>query len=130
MRFKVDENLPEEAAQLLRRAGYDASTVLGQNMGGESDPDLSLVCQREQRALITLDLGFADIRTYPPKEYFGLLVLRLKRQDKMHVVGTVERLLPMQYRAARKPALDRRRRTCEDQRLDVDQRRPDKAMQS
>jgi predicted nuclease of predicted toxin-antitoxin system len=93
VRFKVDENLPEETAVLLRRAGYDASTVLDQEMEGESDKDLSLACQREQRALITLDLGFADIRTFPPKEYYGLLVLRLKRQDKIHVIGTIERLL-------------------------------------
>jgi hypothetical protein len=30
MRFKVDENLPAEVAQLLRAAGHDALTVVDQ----------------------------------------------------------------------------------------------------
>ncbi len=44
---------------------------------------------------MTLDLGFADIRTYPPGEYHGLIVLRLKRQDKAYVIDTLEQLLPI-----------------------------------
>jgi hypothetical protein len=64
-------------------------------MGGELDPDVASLCRREQRALITLDLGFADIRTYPPREYPGLIVLRPRRQSKMHVVSVFEQVLPM-----------------------------------
>jgi Domain of unknown function (DUF5615) len=33
MRFKIDENLPIEVAELLRAAGHDALTVLDQNLG-------------------------------------------------------------------------------------------------
>jgi predicted nuclease of predicted toxin-antitoxin system len=33
MKFKTDENLPIQAAELLRDAGYDALTVLEQGMG-------------------------------------------------------------------------------------------------
>lgn len=95
MKFKTDENLPEEAAELLRSAGYDAVTVAEQGIGGEPDPDLASICQQEQRALVTLDLGFSDIRAYPPEEYHGLVVLRLKRQDKAHVVEMLERLVPV-----------------------------------
>lgn len=49
---------------------------------------------RQQRTLLTLDVGFADIRTYPPDEYPGLIVLRLNRQDKPHVLATTEQPLP------------------------------------
>jgi len=76
MRFKIDENLPVEADQLLVGAGHDAMTVLDQSLGGRPDPDVAAVCQREQRALVTLDLDFSDIRTYPPQDYFGIIVLR------------------------------------------------------
>jgi hypothetical protein len=38
-------------------------------------------------------MGFADIRAYPPQEYAGLIVLRLKQQDKLHVLQVFERLL-------------------------------------
>lgn len=95
MRFKLDENLPAEAARLLRDAGHDAATVLDQEMSGESDRTLATVCRREARALVTLDADFADLRTYPPERYSGLLVLRLRQQDKPHVIGVLRRLIPL-----------------------------------
>jgi predicted nuclease of predicted toxin-antitoxin system len=55
MEFKLDENLPVEAAEVLRRVGYDAVTVLEQNLGGVADPEVASVCQNEGRTLITLD---------------------------------------------------------------------------
>lgn len=51
------------------------------------------MCRAERRALVTIDLDFADIRHYPPGDYFGVVVLRLHRQDKMHVISVVQRLL-------------------------------------
>ena len=129
MRFKVDENLPEETARLLRRAGYDASTVLDQEMEGKSYKDLSLVCQREQRALITLDLGFADIRTCPPKELRSVGTLTetagqdtRHRHDRTVVIGAGNG-------ATSEPAPDRGRRSRQDQSLDMDQRKTDIAIQ-
>lgn len=104
MKFKVDENLPEAAARMLEEAGHDASTIVAQDMAGDPDPDLAAVCQGEQRALVTLDLGFADIRTYPPDEYPGLIVLRPSRQDKPHVLAILGRLLP---RLATEPLVNR-----------------------
>lgn len=85
MKFKLDENLPVEAADLLWKAGHDAVTVVEQHLGGSADSDIAAVCQQEGRVLITLDRDFADIRAYPPGSFCGLIVLRLKRQDKAHV---------------------------------------------
>ena len=95
MRFKVDENLPVEASAILCDAGHDAVTVVGQEMSGAADAEIGLICQEEGRVLVTLDTDFADIRAYPPEDYAGLIVLRLKWQDKTHVLRTVERLLPL-----------------------------------
>jgi predicted nuclease of predicted toxin-antitoxin system len=94
VRFKVDENLPSEAAALLVADGHVALTVLDQQLGGHADPDVAAVCRKEQRALVTLDLDFADIRQYPPGDYFGPVVLRPSRQDKAHVLGVITRVLP------------------------------------
>jgi len=93
MRFKVDENLPIEVADLLSEAGHDAVMVLEQQMGGSDDTEVAAVCREEERILVTLDLDFADIRAYPPSEYPGLVVLRLKQQDKPHVLGVFGRLV-------------------------------------
>jgi predicted nuclease of predicted toxin-antitoxin system len=95
MRFKVDENLPVEVAQLLQDAGHEAVTVLDQRLGGRDDRALATICQQEARALVTLDLDFADIRTYPPAHYAGMVVLRLQRQDKPHVLEVSARVIPL-----------------------------------
>jgi len=93
MKFKVDENLPVEIAGVLEENGHDAVTVFQQQLCGEADSRIFEVCQREKRALVTLDTDFADIKTYPPNELFGLVVFRLKRQDKPYVLSIARNLL-------------------------------------
>jgi predicted nuclease of predicted toxin-antitoxin system len=95
MRFKIDENLPVEVAQRLVAASHDAPTILDQNMSGRPDQDVATICRTEQRALITLDTDFGDIRAYPPDQYFGLLVLRPARQDKATILSLIERIMPL-----------------------------------
>lgn len=95
MKFKVDENLPVEVAALLAQAGHDALTVQDQTLGGRPDPDIAAVCRQEGRAVVTLDLDFADIRAYPPAGYAGIIVLRLARLDKARILVAVQRLLPV-----------------------------------
>jgi predicted nuclease of predicted toxin-antitoxin system len=77
MQFKIDENLHSDAANLLRQHGHDALTVHEQGLRGEADVDIASVCRQEERAIVTLDLDFSDIREYPPEEYYGIVVLRL-----------------------------------------------------
>jgi predicted nuclease of predicted toxin-antitoxin system len=96
MRFKIDENLPQESAELLIQANHDAMTVIAQRMGGGPDPNLATVCNSEGRVLVTLDLDFADIRAYPPAKHPGFIVLRPISQAKSHVLNllrlVIERL--------------------------------------
>jgi len=98
LRFKVDENLPIEVAVVLRNAGFLADTVWDEGLSGASDHDIALVCRQEGRALITLDLDFADIRTYPPEEYAGIIVLRLRQQDKISVLAVMQPLISLLQR--------------------------------
>lgn len=93
--FKIDENLPAEIADLLRSAGFDASTVLLQKLGGKEDLKIASVCKAEQRVIVTLDLDFSDIRGFPPADYHGIIVLRPQRQDKFHLLEIFSRLIPI-----------------------------------
>ena len=95
LKFKVDENMPAEAATMLRAAGHDATTVPDQQLSGRPDTDIAAVCKQEDRAVVTLDLHFADIRAYPPAEYAGIVVLRLSRVDKRRVLVAIQRVLPL-----------------------------------
>ena len=94
MKFKIDENLPIEFAELLQKEGYDASTIYSESLKGAKDPVVIDVCKQEQRVLITLDLDFADIQTYPPQEYSGIIVLRVYKQDKPYLMSFLQKLIP------------------------------------
>lgn len=93
MRFKIDENLPQEVAQLLCENGHDAVSVFDQTLSGEKDPTIFEVCQEEGRILVTLDLDFANIQAYPPATAAGIVVLRLAHQDKPWVLEVVQQLI-------------------------------------
>ncbi|MEA2339006.1 MAG: hypothetical protein QOE82_3013 [Thermoanaerobaculia bacterium] len=93
MRFKADENLPEELPQLLRDAGWDATSVVEEQLGGSDDERIKHVCDDENRILITFDRGFANIRAYAPATHPGFIVLRLRSQDKPHVLTVARRVI-------------------------------------
>lgn len=95
MKFKTDENLPVEVAEAMRAAGHDAVSVLEQDLGGWADPSVAEICRSEGRVLVSLDADFADVRAYPPQDYPGILVIRLKRQDKESILAVVPRVLRM-----------------------------------
>ena len=93
MKFKTDENLPMEVVTTLGDHGHDAISVVEQNLGGATDGAVADVCRMEQRALMTLDLDFADIRTYPPEDYSGIIVVRPKVQTVSAIVGLTEQVV-------------------------------------
>ena len=82
MKFKTDENLPIEAATTLREAGFDAETIWDEKLSGADDLVVETTSRNEGRILLTLDLDFANIRAYPPREHPGIIVLRLKRVER------------------------------------------------
>lgn len=95
MNFKIDENLPAEFVELLTGAGNAAETILDENLGGADDTRIAAVCLKEDRILITLDLDFADIRSYPPQAFPGFVVMRPGKQDKLHLIELLRSVLPL-----------------------------------
>jgi predicted nuclease of predicted toxin-antitoxin system len=76
LKFKLDENLGRRCAQLFVEAGHDCSTVLSQGLSGSSDSALIMHCRAESRALVTLDLDFANPLLFKPSANRGIAVLR------------------------------------------------------
>ncbi|HBC30404.1 MAG TPA: hypothetical protein DC024_04035 [Clostridiales bacterium] len=95
MRFKIDENLPIECAEIIKKVGYEADTVFDEGLGGCPDSSIYSVCLEEKRILITLDLDFSDIRTYPPNRHYGIIVLRLINQSKKNVIEKITQIMPI-----------------------------------
>ena len=92
MKLKTDENLPSECAKILRDRGFEADTVADERLTGAEDSEIAVRSRADGRVLITLDLDFANIRAYPPADYNGIVVLRLKSQDKRTVLALVHRI--------------------------------------
>jgi len=94
VKFKVDENLPEELAQLLREAGWDCFTVYDEALAGEDDPTIEEICEAEARILVTFDRGFANLKT-SHASLPGFIVFRLRNQDKRNVLHVAVRVVQM-----------------------------------
>jgi predicted nuclease of predicted toxin-antitoxin system len=73
---KLDENLGESHARLVRESGYECDRVTDQGLSGASDDEVWARVVVEGRFFITLDLGFSDVRQYPPGTHPGVLLLR------------------------------------------------------
>ncbi len=65
MKFKIDENLHSDAADLLKQHGYDARTVVDQGLRGHPDTDIARICRQESRIIVTLDLDFSTFGSIP-----------------------------------------------------------------
>lgn len=80
MKLKLDENLNERGIALLTAGGHDVSTVILQEMQAALDADVIEACRKEDRALVTLDLDFANPIQFRPSQYPGIAVLRLPKK--------------------------------------------------
>lgn len=94
MIFKLDENLPTELLEELRKAGHGADSVDDEGLAGTPDKSLLAVVQAEGRILLTLDKGIADIRQFPPQDYAGIVVFRPPTAGRISVFDFVRKRLP------------------------------------
>jgi predicted nuclease of predicted toxin-antitoxin system len=51
VRFKLDENMPRDAATRLSDEGHDVETVIDEGLGGEDDPPVLQAATDESRIL-------------------------------------------------------------------------------
>lgn len=82
MKILVDENIPAMTVRVLREHGHDVKDIRGTESEGQSDADLWVFCQKEQRLLITTDKGFAQNRN---EAHSGVLIVRLKQPNRRRI---------------------------------------------
>ena len=93
MKLKLDENLGRSAQLALTDAGHEVSTVPLQHLGGALDEELIALCKREERALVTCDLDFANPLRFPPLQYPGIAVLRMPAKPSATVLDELVQTL-------------------------------------
>lgn len=90
--------MPRRYLRLLDEWGY-AATVSSRHIAADAaDVDVIALAQGLDAVLLTVDLDFASVLDYPPAKYGGIVVLRYKPQDELHVDQTLQRALSDLYR--------------------------------
>ncbi len=80
MKLKLDENLGIRHREQLQRAGHDVDTVHDEQLSGAPDPDVLEAAVAAGRALVTLDVDFANPIHFPPQRTAGIAVLRVRER--------------------------------------------------
>jgi predicted nuclease of predicted toxin-antitoxin system len=93
MLIKLDENMPERLALLLREHGHDVETVHDEGLTGSDDPTVWGAAQAEQRFFITQDLDFSDVRAFAPGTHAGLLLVRLHIPSRSALAGRIATII-------------------------------------
>src|SRR5438874_10881479 len=76
MRFKLDENLPQELADDLRRLGHDPDSIVEEGLSGAKDRTVLQAARTAGRVLLTLDKGIASLRQPPVPDHAGVCLFR------------------------------------------------------
>ena len=92
VRFQTDENVPRDAAVVLAEGGHDVETAVAEGLSGGSDVKVLERCIQEHRALVTLDLDFADILLFPPANHDGIVLLRPPTNSAEAIIALVRRV--------------------------------------
>jgi hypothetical protein len=94
LKLKLDENLGNRSAAMLREAGHDVRTVGDAALCGADDESLLQVCQRQKRGLVMLDLDFGNPLRFRPRDFAGIAVPRLPRRPSFrHLQNAVQILM-------------------------------------
>ena len=92
LRFFVDHCVPNSVIQALRGAGHEVF-ILNEHIPRVSDDAVVITKAQELGAiLVSLNGDFADIATYPPSQYKGIIALQVRNHPEV-IITLVQRLI-------------------------------------
>ena len=93
MKVKLDENVTTAAVMLLADHGHDVDTVPSERLTGAADAVVMEACRSDGRMLVTFDVGFGDVRAYPPGSHHGIVLIRITDQRPDNTLDVLRRFL-------------------------------------
>ena len=93
MRFKLDENLPQELLEDLHRLGHDTDSVVSEGLAGSDDDKVVRATIDAGRILLTLDKGIP--RVFQQKGETGVVLFRPDSLGRKTVLSFIRSRLPV-----------------------------------
>jgi len=75
--FLADENISPETIKLLRNMGFDVKAVPETDLKAHEDEEIVAAAQKEDRIIITHDVGFGSIYYFSKREQVGMIIIRV-----------------------------------------------------
>jgi predicted nuclease of predicted toxin-antitoxin system len=92
LRFFTDHCVPNAVIQTLRAAGHEVF-ILKEHIPRDSDDPIVIAKAQELEAiLVSLNGDFADIVTYPPSHYKGIIALQVRDHPEV-IPALMQRLM-------------------------------------
>jgi len=98
MTILLDHCVPRHYLRLLGEWGYTATLVTDHIPADSTDPNVIALVQTLDAVLLTVDLDFANVLDYPPKDYAGIIVVRYAVEDESTLDETLKQALTDLYR--------------------------------
>lgn len=76
----VDEDMHRSVAEPLKQLGHRVLDVRDHGLRGASDQEVFAFAQRQGAALLTGDLGFANLLAFPLGTHHGIIVARFPNE--------------------------------------------------
>jgi predicted nuclease of predicted toxin-antitoxin system len=71
----IDEDLPRIMNEVLKGLGWEVKDVRDIGFRGKSDEEIISFAKGSKAVLFTSDWGFGNILKFPPKDYYGIVIL-------------------------------------------------------
>lgn len=101
MNLLSDHCVSQRTVEFLRRLGHDVLTLKELGKEKAKNSEVLQLATETDRVLVTEDGGFGDIRKYPPHQYPGIILLRVRNPAFRSVIHrTLETFLNSTSREA------------------------------
>ncbi len=96
MQLLADENIQQPTVRFLHARGWDIRWIPDEGLAGADDSRVFAYAQQGNRALLTYNADFVDIRALATSRHSGIIRLRFsnQRQDVVnpHLLAALEQL--------------------------------------
>lgn len=78
MNLLIDHCVSQRTVEFLRHLGHDILTLKELGKEKAKNSEVLRFAKETDRVLVTENRGFGDIRKYPPHQYQGIILLRVR----------------------------------------------------